>query len=241
MEETPFAQPQLSTIFPPFHSNHDLNQRLLAGKLTDFQQHPDIINSLLSNLSTLPTLTPVNPTLTTEEFIAGMTAAKEGKTSSLSGRHYSIYKALLAFPFTTNLLVTLINECTEHTFLLSRWKKVLQVMICKTPGNYHIDKLRVIQLLEADLNMYLRLIWGKRLIHNTLKHDLFPQEQLGNKPGVLGASAALLKVLTFDHIRLQRADTTVFNNNVKACYDRIIPGLSQLCCKSEVKHCSFKH
>ena len=37
-------------------------------------------------------------------------------------------------------------------------------MLCKTPGVYEIKKLHVIQLIEADLNMYLCLVWGKRLV-----------------------------------------------------------------------------
>ena len=44
-------------------------------------------------------------------------------------------------------------------------------------------------------------------------------------------SAALLKVLTFDLIRLTRSQATIFNNDAKACYDRILPVLSQICCQ----------
>mmetsp|Transcript_24647 Transcript_24647/g.37452 ORF Transcript_24647/g.37452 Transcript_24647/m.37452 type:complete len:122 (+) Transcript_24647:507-872(+) len=120
----------------------------------------------------------------------------------MSGRHYSIYKALISFPFTTDLMDTMINACVNHTVLIIRWKKVLQVMLCKTPGNYNIEKLRVIQLIEADLNMYLGLIWGKKLVHNTINHKLFPIEQFGNHPGTQVSSAALLKTLSFDHVRI---------------------------------------
>ena len=81
--------------------------------------------------------------------------AKEGKSSSLSGRHYGIYKALLPNDLFTGLVVRLINLGVENGFILRRWQKALQVMLCKTPGVYKIKKLRVIQLIEADLNMYL--------------------------------------------------------------------------------------
>ena len=59
-------------------------------------------------------------------------------------------------------------------------------MICKTPSNFQVEKLRVIQLLEADINMFLRIIWGRKLVRNTLHNDLLCSEQLGNKPGTLG-------------------------------------------------------
>ena len=93
-----------------------------------------------------------------------MQKAKEGKSSSLSGRHYGIYKALLPNDLFTGLVVRLINLGVENGFILCCWQKVLQVMPCKTPGVYKIKKLQVIQLIEADMNMYLCLVWGKRLV-----------------------------------------------------------------------------
>jgi len=126
--------------------------------------------------------------------------------------------------------------------MLTRWKKVLEVMLCKIPGSYDLEKLRVIQLIEANLNIlrsastyiYLRLVWGKRLVHNALHHDLFLEEQFGNHTGVQGSCAALLKTISSDLIliRLLRTNATIFNNSAKACYDRIISGFSQLCCQS---------
>ena len=75
-------------------------------------------------------------------------------------------------------------------------------MLCKTPGKYNIDKLRVIQLIKADLNMYFRLVWGKQLVHHSRKHDFIPAKQFGSVPGRQATSALLLKVLSFDLIRL---------------------------------------
>ena len=54
--------------------------------------------------------------------------------------------------------------------------------------------------MEINLNKYLRLIWSKKLIRNTLNHNLFPSKQLDNCQGLLGYSAPLLKVLKFDLI-----------------------------------------
>ena len=95
-------------------------------------------------------------------------------------------------------------------------------MLWKIPGNYHIEKLWVIQLLEADIQMYLHLIWGKRLVHNTTKHKLSNNKQMGSQPGFLGWSAPLLKVLLFDFIQVPRSSATIFNNNLTAYYDRFI-------------------
>ena len=186
---------------------------------------------MLQQLTKLPDLNNIPFVMTDEEFVVGMKLVSEGKTSLMSGQHYSIYKALIQFPYTTRIIVSLINNCVANNYVLDHWKKVVQVMLCKIPGNFSIGKLRVIQLLEADLNMFLCLTWGKKLVRNAIKHSLFRAEQLGSCPGFAGSSAPLLKILSFDHIRILRANANIFNNDLSACYDRILAYLAQLCCQ----------
>jgi hypothetical protein len=59
---------------------------------------------------------------------------------------------MLPDEYFTGKVVELINKGVTHGFVLKRWHKVLQVMLCKKTGNYNIGKLRVIQLIEGDLN-----------------------------------------------------------------------------------------
>lgn len=83
--------------------------------------------------------------------------------SLLSNWHYRIYKALLDNDYFTGLVVCLFNLGVQHRFILQWWRKVLQVMLQKEEGSYNINRLWVIQLVEADINMYFWLIWGKVL------------------------------------------------------------------------------
>jgi hypothetical protein len=53
----------------------------------------------------------------------------------------------------------------------------------KEPGNPLIIKLRVIQLLEADMNFAFRLLWGKRLVHHALSHNALTPLNFGGRPG----------------------------------------------------------
>lgn len=57
---------------------------------------------------------------------------------------------------------------------LKHWRKVLQMMLLKKTGNYRTDKLCVIQLIKADLNMYFKLIWGNNTsdTHTTVTRSL---------------------------------------------------------------------
>ena len=156
------------------------------------------------------------------EFIAGMSSISEGKSSSQSGRHYGMYKVLFAFPFTIQMMVKLVNTCVRNDILFCRCKKILQIMLCKILGNFELEKMRVIQLIDADIKMYLKLTWGKKLVQQIVNNNEFLPEQFGNCPGYQCGSAVLSKVVSFDLIRLLRALVTIFNIDAKACYDRII-------------------
>ena len=73
-----------------------------------------------------------------------------------------------------------------------------------------------------------QLIWDMKLVRKLKLFSLF-QRQMGNNPAVLGSSAPLLKVLSFDLIHLLQSSVSIFNNNAKACYNRIVDHFSQLC------------
>ena len=71
-------------------------------------------------------------------------------------------------------------------------EKNFQLMLCKIPESFELKKMRVIQLIKANINMYLRLIWGKDLTHHIIETNQFLLEQLGNQPGYQCSSVVLL-------------------------------------------------
>ena len=46
-------------------------------------------------------------------------------------------------------------------------------MLLKDPGMPKVERLRVIQLFEADYNFVLRMIWGRRLVWNAQKYGVY--------------------------------------------------------------------
>lgn len=90
-------------------------------------------------------------------------------------------------------------------------------------GNPLLTCLHVIQLLEADMNLAFCL----QLVYHALDHNALNKWNFGNLPGAscLCLSALLLKVLSYDYIRLRCTTAVIFNNNAKACCDRIVPSL----------------
>ena len=219
-------------MVPLFESNVSVTNNLLNNSLKDFPPLSPTTKAFLQNLASPSHIHQTVPDdLSASDFTSGVKRIPKSKSSSASGRSHSICRALSPFPDSIQLIVKLINLCENNAIILKRWRTILQMMTCKKPGNFNLNKLRVIQLLEADLNLYLRLIWGKRMVCNCIKNKQFPPEQLGNKPGCWGTSGPLLKVLSLCHIRLLRAEASIFNNDATQCHDRVLASIAQLCCQ----------
>jgi hypothetical protein len=98
-------------------------------------------------------------------------------------------------------------------------------MLEKTKGCARINKLRVIQLLEADLNMALRIIFGRRLIQRAEDCGTIPMSQWGSRPNRSSMDAILLNCLSYDGLSLLRHSAIIFNYDCKAAFDCMVPSI----------------
>jgi hypothetical protein len=67
----------------------------------------------------------------------------------------------------------------ENVFSPSRWQMVINAMLEKIPGKPFLHKLRVIHILEADYNLTLKNIFGRRLMQNCEQHGTLGELQDG--------------------------------------------------------------
>jgi hypothetical protein len=56
----------------------------------------------------------------------------------------------------------------------------------------------------------------------------FGDEQWGSRTGRSANSVVLLKHFTYEMMNLTKSDGATFDNDAKACFDRIIPALTNL-------------
>eukprot|EP00957_Ditylum_brightwellii_P165564 12604010-Ditylum_brightwellii.AAC.1 len=106
----------------------------------------------------------VRTNLTLEEFKDTVTKQSKMTTSSSSIRHYSHYKAVL----TDNSI------CIVHTIMMMlpfrigftprRWQKAIDVMLEKDLGDPKINQLRIIVIVEGDINIIMKIILNKHLV-----------------------------------------------------------------------------
>jgi hypothetical protein len=181
-----------------------------------------------------------------DEFISGLLHWKEKTSTSPSGRHLGLYRALVTAhcnssgefhdfdPNNTYKLTTqemaeqilgvihgLDASAARQGFYLRRWVNVVNVMIYKKPGCIELDKLRVIHLFEADFNMMVGILFGRRAMHHQVDNRLLNPTQFG-RPGGECQDASISKVLhnlvcSFTHTPMDQ-----FESNAKACFDREI-------------------
>ena len=174
---------------------------------------------------------PVSNIISPEDFSNGFKLLSEDLSSSPSGHHIGHYKAALGDDELCTMYATILSLPFKHGFTLHWWTSAVQVMLEKTKGCARIDK-RVIRLLEADLNMALKIIFGRRLIQRAEDRGTIPLSQWGSRPTRSSTDAILLKCLSYDGLSLLRHSAIIFNNDCKAAFDCMVPSIGgiALCC-----------
>ena len=130
-----------------------------------------------------------------------------------------------------DVMATLLSLTWKHGVTILNWLLIWNVMIEKLPGNPRIDKLRVIHIFDSLWNLSLGIIWGKRLQQQCEKLGIINDGQWGSRSGRVCAEVVLIKLLTYEISRLTRTDLITFDNDAKACYDRMVMAFCLLRCQ----------
>jgi hypothetical protein len=112
---------------------------------------------------------------------------------------------------------------------LRRWQRAFQVMLDKGKGRL-VNNLRIIQFVEADLNMVLNTIWGTRLIRQA-KHSSALDDSQYALPGQTCPNTVMNKVLFLDLSRQTLTSGVLTDFGASAALDRVLGSLSVLTCE----------
>ena len=155
----------------------------------------------------------------------------ENTGSSVSGLHYGHYRVLSKMEDDTiiGVLFEILNIAFKTHSPLPRWKHATQLMLEKGKGPA-IENLRIIQLLEADMNWLLRFLWGRQLDRHAMDAGVYNEAQFAS-PGKLCQSAIVNKVLFFDLLRQTKQYGALMDNDATAAFDRVLPALCVVTCR----------
>ena len=84
---------------------------------------------------------------------------KRSASSVFSKRTYAVYKCALGVERMTSILVRFYNVLIKNGYYPKRWLKILDAMLGKGKG-WIIGKLRIVTLIEADLQFMMRIQLG---------------------------------------------------------------------------------
>lgn len=129
------------------------------------------------------------------------------------------------------LLATMVNIGIRCGLAMERWKHSMNIMVEKDKGSPKIHQLRIIQLLEADFNFALHVLFGKRMIQFVDKYCGLNESQYGSRPGKLCQSVVINKILTYDILRMTQKNAAFAEFDATANYNRMIPALVALACR----------
>jgi hypothetical protein len=98
-------------------------------------------------------------------------------------------------------------------------------MLEKIPGIARSNKVRIIQLLEADLNQVLRAAFARNVTKLAQNHKGVIRDYQYGRPYRTCISPIINTLLTIQILVQKRTNGIVFDNDAKGCYDRIISGI----------------
>lgn len=177
------------------------------------------------------TVSDVQPTISRAEFRQAIKGWKETTSTSPSGRHLGHYRTAILDDDVNGLHTDLLNLPISCGFAPERWTHSVTPLIEKDEGTPYLTRLRVIHLFEADYNLFLKMIFGRRMVKNAERSEALNDQQHGSRPRRMTTDALFLSRLEKDIIRQIKANSAHMDNDATGCYDRIVTALGMIACR----------
>jgi hypothetical protein len=158
--------------------------------------------------------------ITPNDFRSFWKRVNEFTSSSMSGIHYGHYKAAIQDDASTEILAMQLTVVPRSGIPPESWSIGLQVMLEKIAGVCLVEKLRAIQLYEADFNCYNQFVFGRQAMNKLSESGYIPEELFSQK-GSTAEDAKFDKTLMADLSRQARHPMTIVSADAAYCYDRV--------------------
>jgi hypothetical protein len=168
-----------------------------------------------------PDIQDIDPNITPNMFRKAFGRVHEKKATSASGRHLGHYKALMDTDKLVDLMCKTMFLPWKHGICLDRWNKVIGVMLAKEEGICRLHKLRIIQLIEADFNQCLLMLFTKPITHNMDRYEARSPCQWAQR-GQSCTSTVLFKMLQMEDTHIMKTSLSWMETDYAGCYDRIM-------------------
>jgi hypothetical protein len=205
---------------------------------TEFESTNPFAKEILRHIANRKQLPAIDTYLSPEEVANGFKRWKESTSTSPSGCHLGLRRipAIPTYEKETEKIrkdilgvqTHIINIPLKQGFSPKRWQTVINTMLEKLPGNPLLHKLRVIHILEADYNLALKAIFGRRLLRNCEAFGTLGDLQDGFRKGRSTTRTLLHNEILNDYNKRLRIDNFIGMTDISGCFDRILPSIVAL-------------
>jgi hypothetical protein len=140
-------------------------------------------------------------------------ACADGSKDGLADTLAKIHAAMAIIPLETGF-------CPE------KWRHAVDIMLEKISGIARTNKLRIIQLLEADSNQVLRAVFARNIMKFAQNNEGVISEHQYERSHRTCISPILNKFFNIQILIQKRTNGIIFDNDNRGCYDRIVRGIS---------------
>jgi hypothetical protein len=230
--DTPFGHGDLYNLVG-FEGLTEEADAILNGECMDYMGIPmsNELKTFLEECKRPKQLKEISATISDEDFKTTIQKWKESISTSPSGRHLGHYKAAILDDDITHLHVDMLNIPIEFGFSPERWTHSVTPLIEKDEGKPFLTRLRIIHLFEADYNLFLKILFGRRMVSNAERYNALNDQQHGSRPRRMTMDALFLSRLEKDLIRQTKTNAAHMDNDATGCYDRIIVSLGMMACR----------
>jgi hypothetical protein len=162
-------------------------QDIYDGNLQHVALSDEAIYAIVVQLRKHPAIGKIlKPAVSSEDFTSVFKCVPEKTASSFSGRGVHHYKACAEgsddglADIQVEVHASMMTVPLDAGFCPNRWKQAVDIMLEKVSGIPRSDKLRIIQLLEADLNQVLRIAFARNITRLAKDHEeIISEHQYG--------------------------------------------------------------
>ena len=166
----------------------------------------------------------INIELTETEFIETFRRSNENTTASPSGVHYFHYKAATYNKYLTTLLSLKTSIPFLHSIKVNIWATSHHIILPKTQPS-RLDKLRNIQILEADYNAYYKFKINHQLMSHPKPLKILQKQMYGGIKQRSSHLSILNQLLINDYIAITKEVSYLTQFDAANCYDRMAPNI----------------
>jgi hypothetical protein len=216
---TPFATSALADMVG-FEGTSDNATKIINGEFVVSDNMPEIMQ-FIKTFKKPEDVQPMIQIVTPEKIVTAFSKFHEKKASSASGRHIGHYKAATKSTLLTKVLSTMMNIPWQVGIIPERWTRVIEDILGKEDGIPRLHRTQVVQLIEADQNQALLLVFTQPMTRQMNKVNGFHESQTAQAQQQC-TSAVAHKILNCEYSRIMHHGLGWMENDATGCFDCII-------------------